>query len=297
MNVEVIRWPVMLSRVSDHVELTKPRITLMILFTVFLGYSLGAGTAVGWSLLPTLIGTALITSGTGAWNQYLERDLDGRMSRTRHRPLPRGSVAPGGALAFSLLLCGSGGLILLTWVNTLTAALAGATTLLYVLAYTPLKSRSSLATLIGAVPGALPPVGGWAAATGRLGPEAATLFAILFLWQVPHFLAIGWLHREDYAAAGMRMLPVPDPDGRATGRQVLLAGLALLPVSFVPTAFGFGGPLCFLVALVVGGLYAAAGLAFVVERNDRRARQLLMASILYIPLLGAGLILDRFGGW
>ena len=295
MNVQAARLPLVMSRVGDHVELTKPRITLMILFTVLLGYVLGAGGELGWVLLPTLIGTALITSGTGAWNQYLERELDGRMRRTESRPLPTGRVRPADALTVSLVLCAAGALTLMIWVNGLTALLALSTTAIYVFAYTPLKARTSLATLIGAVPGALPPVGGWAAATGQLGPEAATLFSILFLWQVPHFLAIGWLHRKDYAAAGMRMLPVPDADGRATGRQVLLANLALLPVSLMLPVLGLGGPLYLAAALVLGGLYAGAGLRFVVNRSSLRARHLLLASVLYVPLLGAALLLDQMG--
>ena len=297
MTAHVVRWPLTRARVSDHVELTKPHITMMILFTVLLGYTLGSGGALGWILLPTLIGTTFITAGTGAWNQYLERESDGLMHRTRRRPLPTGRVRPGNALVVSVALCVLGALILSIWVNNLTALLALSTTAIYVCVYTPLKARSSLATLVGAIPGALPPVGGWAAATGQLGIEAATLFAILFLWQVPHFLAIGWMYREDYAAAGLRMLPVPDDDGRATARQVVLANVALLSVTLVPCLLGFGGPLFFTAAVVLGILYAAAGWRFAFQRSVLRARHLLLTSVLYLPLLGSSLLLDQFGNW
>ena len=296
MSTISARLTVAAARVMDHVELTKPRITLMILFTVLLGYVLGAGGAVGWTLLPTLLGAALITSGTGALNQYLEREVDGRMRRTARRPLPSGRVRPGSALAVSLGLCTAGALTLLIWVNGLTTLLALSTTAIYVLAYTPLKARTSLATLIGAIPGALPPVGGWAAATGRLDPEAAALFAILFLWQIPHFLAIGWLYRDDYAATGLRMLPVPDADGRAAGQQVVVACLALLPASLVPFLLGIGRPVSFAVALALGLTYAAIGVRFALHRSTGRARRLLLVSVIYVPLLGSALLLDSIGG-
>src|SRR5262245_24531827 len=207
---------------ADYVSLTKPRVTLMVLITMLFGFYLGARGAVDWTLLfCALAGTAMVAGGTSALNQYLERELDAKMLRTRHRPLPAGRIQPIRALAFGVLIS-SAGLLLLAWrVNPVTALLAGFTLTTYVFLYTPLKQKSHLSTLVGAIPGALPPVGGWTAARGEIGIEAWVLFAILFLWQLPHFLAIAWMYREDYARGGFPMLPVIDPEGRSTGRQIV----------------------------------------------------------------------------
>ena len=293
MTVVEARLPLARTRVADLVELTKPRITLMILFTVLLGFYLGAEGTLTLTLLPALIGTALITSGTAALNQYLERHLDGLMRRTESRPLPSGRLRPREALVFGLALCVSGFLLLTIMVNPLTGGLAAATTVSYIFIYTPLKRVTSLSTIVGAIPGALPPVGGWTAATGRLEPEAAVLFAIVFLWQLPHFLAISWLYRDDYARGGLRMLSVADKDGRATARQVLIYSLALLPVSLLPAAIGLGGPIYTTGAIVLGALFVGTGLHFSLTRSLLHARRLLLTSVAYLPLLASLLMLDR----
>ena len=205
------------SRVADFMELTKPRITSLVLVTAAVGYAVGGGGALSAvNFLLFMVGTALLCGGASALNQYLERDADARMTRTSRRPLPAGRITPSDALAFGLAISAVG-LVVLAGVNLLTLALGAASLLSYVLAYTPLKRVTSLCTIVGAVPGALPPLMGWAAARGSLGPAGWGLFAILFLWQLPHFLAIGWLYREDYARGGFPMLAVTDRDGSSTG--------------------------------------------------------------------------------
>jgi heme o synthase len=281
------------SRFADFVELTKPRITFMILFTVFVGLVLGTGGRLGPVLLPTLLGTALVSSGASALNQYLERGLDARMRRTASRPLPAGRLRPVDALAFGLALSATGIVLLASFVNPLTALLATVTLVTYVLVYTPLKPITTLSTLVGAVPGALPPVGGWAAATGGLGPEALTLFTILFLWQIPHFLAIAWLYREDYARGGLRMLSVADSTGRATARQVLLYTAALLPATLLPASVGLGGRIYVGGALLLGAGFAASAMLFARRRTSVEARHLLLVSVLYLPLLLSLLLVNR----
>ena len=290
----VMEAPIALARprLADLLELTKPRITLLILVTAFLGFHLGAGHVLSLTLVPLLAGTALVSSGCSALNQFLERSADARMRRTEGRPLPAGRVRPLDALLFALALSASGLLILLTLVNLLTAALATATLLIYVFAYTPLKRVTTLSTLVGAVPGALPPVGGWAAATGRLEMGAAILFAIVFLWQIPHFLAIASLYREDYLRGGMRMLPVAEPGERFTGIQVVLYTMALLPVSLLPAATGLAGGLYLAGALVLGSLFGHTALRFARSRSQENARRLLLASVAYLPLLWGLLLMD-----
>ncbi len=295
MTVLEAGLPLARSRAADLVDLTKPRITLMILLTALLGYTLGAGGSLGLVVIPLLAGTALIASGSSVLNQYLERDLDGRMRRTEGRPLPAGRLRPGEALRFGVVLSVAGLGVLLLLVNLLTGLLAAATLLSYVAVYTPLKRHTSLATIVGAVPGALPPVGGWAAATGRIGPEAAILFALVFLWQIPHFLAIAHLYREDYRRSGMPMLPVLEPDGRATARQVSLYASALLPVSLLPSVIGLAGPLYLAGALILGLAFAGFGLAFARNRTLLHARRLLLASVIYLPLLSGLLMIDQAG--
>ena len=285
-GLERIRW-------ADLVELSKPRITGLIMLTAAVGYRLGAVGGFDLGLLPLLLGTALTSSGAAALNQYLEREIDARMRRTESRPLPAGRVRPVDALALGLLLSLAGLLLLLLTLPPLAGAVALATSGSYLFAYTPLKVRTSLATIIGAVPGALPPVGGWAAATGRIEPGAAVLFAIVFLWQIPHFLAIAWMHREDYARGGIRMLPVVDPTGASTARQTALSALALLPVSLVPAAIGMAGNLYLAGALLLGGLMTLASLEFARAPGAERARRLLLASVIYLPLLWTLLLVDH----
>jgi heme o synthase len=241
----------------------------------------------------TLLGTALVAGGTNALNQLWERDVDARMRRTRGRPLPSGRVTPRAAGAFAGAISVAGVAYLGATVNALTAGLAALTLASYVFLYTPLKRKTSLNTLIGAVPGALPIVGGWTAAGGRLDVAAAALFWILFLWQLPHVLALAWIHREDYRAGGLVMLGVEDPTGRLTGRMSLLFALALVPVSLVPTLLGVTGSVYFVGALILGAAYATAGAALTVSTTDPRARRLFLTSIVYLPTLLTLMLVDR----
>jgi protoheme IX farnesyltransferase len=281
-------------RTSDFVTLTKPRLNFLVLFTTLAGMYIGAPEGVPAAiLLHGLVGTALVAGGAAALNQVLERETDGLMRRTQARPIPDGRLRALDGTLFGTLLSAVG-LIELGWrVNLISAAVAAATLVSYVLIYTPLKKRTSLATLIGAVPGALPPVIGWAAATGTISLPAFVLFGIVFLWQMPHFLAIAWLYREDYSRAGIPLLPVLEPDGRRTGRQALLYAAALWPVSLLPALVGIAGPPYSIVATVLGfGLIALSAL-FARDRTTRTARHLFLYSITYLPLLWGALVIDR----
>jgi protoheme IX farnesyltransferase len=274
-------------------ELTKPRITQLVLLTAAAGFYAGARGAVDVPLLlHTLLGTALVAGGTNALNQLRERDIDARMERTRRRPLPSGRVTPRAAAWFAGAISISGVAYLAAAVNPLTAALAALTLVSYVYLYTPLKRRTSLNTLIGAVPGALPIVGGWTAAGGGLDVAVAALFWILFLWQLPHFLALAWIYREDYRRGGLAMLAVRDETGKATGRMVLLYALVLLPVSLVPSLVGLTGSVYFVGALALGAAYAAAGVALFRAVTRPRAWRVFAVSIIYLPALLALLVLD-----
>ncbi len=244
-------------------------------------------------LFSTLIGTALVAGGTNAWNQIRERDVDARMARTRGRPLPSGRLTPRAAIWFATAITVAGVGYLAVMVNLVTALLAALTFATYVLLYTPLKRKTSLNTLVGAVPGALPIVGGWTAAGGSLGVAVAALFWILFLWQLPHFLALAWLYREDYRAGGLRMLSLADPDGRDTGRMALLYAVALLPISLVPTLLGMTGAWYFFGALALGLGYVAAGTGLLVGATPARAWRLFFVSIVYLPALLTLMVLDK----
>ena len=281
-------------RVADYVELTKPRITFMVVVSTAAGYYLGAERALDLvRMLHTLVGTALVASGASALNQLLERDTDALMHRTRNRPLPSRRLDFAQVLGFGLACVALGTLHLYLTVNALTSMLGLLTVALYVLAYTPLKRRSSLCTIVGAVPGALPPVMGWTAAWGDLSLEAWTLFAILFFWQLPHFLAIAWAYRDDYARGGQPMLPVIDGDGSRTARQVVLYCLALVPVSLAPALVHLSGTIYFAGALVLGLVYLTAGLHAARSRSVESARLLLRTSVVYLPLLLALMTLDK----
>jgi protoheme IX farnesyltransferase len=272
------------ARLAAYVELTKPRIAAMVLITVAVGYLMGArGGADPRTLTLTLLGTGLVAAGASAWNQYLERARDGRMRRTAGRPLPSGRLAPAEAAWFGTALTIAGSALLAIGPHPLAAAVALVTFALYAFVYTPLKPRTTLNTAIGAVPGALPPVIGWAAATGRLGVEAWALFLIVFLWQFPHFLAIAWIHRDDYARAGHRMLPGVDPAGSITGRQAAGYALALVPAGLLPAVVGLAGPVYFAGALGLGLFYLAAAGRFWSAVGDATARRLLRASFVYLP--------------
>jgi len=281
-------------RLSDYLTLAKPRVVLMVLTTTVVGYYLGSsGTPAVAPLLHTLLGTALSAAGTLTLNQWMERDLDRLMLRTRHRPLPDGRLLPAEALVLGTVLLVAGVLDLAITANLLAAGITAAIAVVYLLVYTPLKPVTSLCSVAGAIPGALPPVAGWAAARGDLGPEPWVLFAIMFLWQIPHTLAVGRVYRDDYARAGIRVLPVIDHDGISTGTHAVINCLALLPVALLPTLMGFAGPVYFLVSLVLGlaFLWSAIGLAR--TRSAADARRLMLTSLVYLPMLLAVMALDK----
>jgi protoheme IX farnesyltransferase len=283
-----------LRRVADYIELAKPRIVLMVLVTAFVGFYVGSDTVPDYlRLVQMLLGTALAAAGTLALNQVLERDTDAKMERTRHRPLPDGRLQTREALWFGLLLTLAGLVYLLLAVNFLSAAVTALIAVSYLLWYTPMKLRSSLCVLVGAVPGALPPVIGWVAATGSLDVGAWVLFAIMFLWQVPHTLAIGRLYRTDYARAGIQFLPVIDLDGQSTNRQIISHTAALLAVSLLPTLLGLAGPVYFIVAFILGVGFLLSGVRLALESTLPRARKLLFASLIYLPVLLLVMALDR----
>ena len=277
-----------------YLELTKPRLTLLAVATTGVGLYLGApGPLEAGRWIATLAGAALVGGGGGALNQYLEWTLDAKMVRTQGRPLPSGRLAPRAARTFGLLLGGAGLAVLGLWVNALAAGLGAATLVSYLALYTPLKTRTPLCTLVGAVPGALPPLIGWAAARGTLDVGGWVLFVLMFLWQLPHFLALAWLYREDYARAGFRMLPAIDPTGRAVGRQITLACLALVPVSLGPTVLQVTGGVYFAAALALGLAFLGVGAAAAVAQTTQSARRLFVASITYLPGLLAFMAADK----
>jgi protoheme IX farnesyltransferase len=283
-----------LRRAADFLELTKPRVVLMVLITAFVGFYVGSETVPSYlRLLQTLFGTALAAGGTLALNQYLERDIDALMERTRRRPVPDGRVQPVEALWFGVLVTLAGLVYLGIAVNFISASVTALITVCYLLLYTPMKPRSSLCMLVGAVPGALPPVVGWAAARGDFDIAAWVLFAIMFLWQVPHTLAIARLYREDYAKAGIQFLPVIDPDGNSTNRQIVSHCAALLVVSLLPTLLGSAGQIYFAVAFLLGIGFLASGIRLAMESTLGRARRLLYASLIYLPALLLVMALDR----
>lgn len=281
-------------RGADFAALTKPRVVLMVLVTALVGFYLGSRGAQNYgALLQMLIGTALAAAGCLALNQVLERDVDAQMERTRLRPLPDRRLDPTEALAFGATLTIAGVLYLVVAVNALSGMVAATIAGSYLFLYTPLKRKTALCTVVGSIPGALPPVIGWAAARDALGLEAWVLFAILFLWQVPHTLAIGTLYRDDYARAGIRVLPVIDPDGRITGRQIVSNCLALLAVGLLPTLVGLAGAIYFLGALVLGVGLLGCGIALAISRSLADARRLLFASLIYLPALLGLMVFDK----
>ncbi len=281
-------------RLSDLIELTKPRITGLVLVTTAVGFYLGSVGALDLStLLHALLGTAMLAAGTNALNQYAERDADAQMKRTAVRPLPSGRLSPKAALSFSVGISAGGALYLAAAVNPLTALLGIVALASYIFVYTPLKRRTSLCTVVGAVPGAIPVLMGWTAARGSLDVLAWVLFAIVFLWQLPHFLAIAWMYRADYARAGFPMLPVLDPEGTSTGRQVILYSLALLPVSLLTTVLDLTGALYFFGALTLGLAFVGLGLRLAVAPTGADARRLFLASVVYLPALLILMVVDK----
>jgi heme o synthase len=279
---------------ADLIALTKPRVVLMVLVTTVVGYYVGLTGAPDYvKLVHLLIGTMLAAGGTLALNQYWERDVDAMMDRTRVRPLPDGRLSPLEALVFAgaITLAGLG--YLGAFVGSLAMLVTAATTALYLFAYTPLKLRTPLCTIVGAVPGALPPVTGWVASREGFGLGAWVLFGILFLWQLPHTLAIARLYRDDYARAGVRLLPVVDAEGTSTERQIVTGCLALLAVSLLPTLIGLAGPIYFVGAFLLGAVFVALGLRQALSPSAGSARRVLFASLLYLPILLTLLAFDK----
>jgi len=267
-------------------ELTKPRIIFMVLVTCTLGFFIGGRGIHSYTLLlSTLLGTALTVGGSAVLNHYLERDVDRLMERTRNRPLPAGLVRPSMAMSYGFILVLLGQCILLSFAGLLTSFLALLSAFLYVVIYTPMKRLTWLNTSLGAIPGALPPVGGWTAATGELETGAWIFFLILFAWQHPHFYAIAWMFREDYARGGFKMLPVVEVDGKRTCRQVIFFSLMLLLVSVMPTLLGLAGTVYMAGAVLLGIAFLAASIALAYSRSSLSARRLLKASVIYLPLL------------
>ena len=277
-------------RVADLLELTKPRITFLVLITTLVGFYMGSGGAIDYLLLlHTILGTALVAGGASALNQYFERELDARMMRTRNRPLPGGRLFPNEALIFSTIISALGIVYLMWFVNIVTGALGLLTLAAYIFVYTPLKTRTPLCTLIGALPGAAPPLMGWTGARGEIDAIALTLFGILFLWQMPHFFAIAWIYTEDYLRGGF----VTHVRGEGMGRQIIFFCCALIPISVLPTVFGITGMLYLLGAIVLGFVYLGYGFAVALFRSNTHARRLLWVSILYLPALLALMMFDK----
>jgi len=281
-------------RVAAYVELTKPRITFLIVLTSAAGFVLASRGKVDYlALFSALLGIGLLSSGIATLNQYAERDLDRLMRRTASRPLPAGKLASWEALTFGVVLTVLAEVYLLVLVNPLSAGLGLTVIAGHLFAYTPLKTRTSLSTLVGAFPGAVPPLIGWTAARGTISLEGWVLFAILFLWQFPHFLAIAWMYREDYSRAGILMLPVVEPDGRVTAQQIVVYTLMLIPVSLLPTLLGMSGKIYFYGAIVLGLLFLYSSVRAAFSMSRQHARRLLLASVLYLPLLFILMVLNR----
>src|SRR5262245_31139710 len=281
-------------KLAAYAELTKPRITFLVMLTAAAGFCMGSREGIDYlALLNMAFGIAMLSSGISTLNQYLERDVDGLMRRTRMRPLPSGKLMPVEALLFGVFLSAVATAYLRIFINPLSALLGLATLASYLFVYTPLKTKTTLSTVLGAFPGAMPPFIGWVAARGNITLEAWVLFAILFLWQFPHFLAIAWMYRDDYARAGIKMLPVVEPEGKVTGQQIIIYTLMLIPVSLLPAAMGLSGSVYLVGAalLGVGFLFFSARAAFV--RTAWQARQLLLASVLYLPILFGLMVLNR----
>ena len=278
------------------VELSKPRLVSMVLVTTLVGFYLGSSGSPDYLLLiATLIGTALAAGGTLALNQYVERELDARMERTHSRPLPSGRLQPIDALVFGAALAASGVVVLMLTVNALSALVTATVVVTYLAWYTPLKLRSPLCSLVGAIPGALPPVAGWVAASGRFGVGAGVLFAILYLWQLPHSLAIAKLYADDFARAGFKLLPIVDRDGSSTERQMVINCAALLVVSMIPTLVGLAGVGYLFASFVLGSGFLVCTVVAARSRTPTAARGVMIASLVYLPVLLAAMALDRVG--
>ena len=281
-------------KLRAYTELTKPRITMLVVLTAAAGFCLGSSAGINLlGLLNMSLGVALLSSGIATLNQYIERSTDALMRRTKERPLPSGKLSPVQALIFGLLLSAAATVYLWVFINWVSALLGVATFASYLFVYTPLKTRTTLSTALGALPGAMPPFIGWVAATGRISTEAWVLFAILFLWQFPHFLAIAWMYREDYARAGIKMLPVVEPDGKTTGQQIITYTAVLVPVSLLPVVVNVAGTVYLVGAVLLGFGFLYFGVRAALARTTWQARQLLLASVLYLPILFALMVLNH----
>jgi protoheme IX farnesyltransferase len=282
------------ARIADYVALTKPRLNGLVVATSAAGYYLGAtGIPAPLPLATAVAGTALVAGGGAVLNQLYERDTDALMRRTRMRPLPDARVGTADARIFGLVLAGAGLALLASRANVLAAALALATLIVYLVVYTPMKRHSPMATFVGAVPGALPPLIGWVASRGAISIGGASLFAIVFLWQIPHFMAIAWLYRDDYGRAGFPMLPVVEPDGRRTGRHAVLYAAALLPTSLAPTLVNVSGWTYFGVAFALGLALLWLAVQFARSRTEASARWLFFGSIVYLPLIWIAMVCNK----
>jgi protoheme IX farnesyltransferase len=282
-------------RVMDYVALTKPKITVFVALSTAVGFVLGAaGVFEFLPLLHTLLATVLVASGSAVLNQFLERKMDARMKRTANRPLPAGRLHPEEALLFGLLLSGTGILYMGLKINWLAGFLAALTSVIYLFLYTPLKRKSTHNTTVGAIAGALPPMGGWAAAQGEIGGGAWLLFGILFFWQFPHFFSIAWIYRADYVRGGFKMITTGDPAGRRTARQINIYSAILLAFSMLPMLVGLGGVLYIAVAAATGLCLLYSGIVFARTRSEQNARRLLRTTLIHLPLLWIALLFDRF---
>jgi len=294
VRTDAVPLPQAHARSRDFVALAKPRLNMLVVASTLAGYVMGDGEALGFIRIGgLLLGTGLVAGGASAFNQVIERDLDGLMRRTRTRPLPGQRLQPLEGLLFGSAITLAGVLLIVASSNLLAGAVALATLVTYVAVYTPLKKRTSFGTVIGAIPGALPPIIGWAAVAGELPVKAWVLFGIMFLWQLPHFLAIAWMYREDYARAGFPMLPVIEPDGRSTGRQAVVYAAALVPLSLAPTLMHMTGDLYFAGALVLGLAFLWLTFRFARSRAVKDARQVFFGSIVYLPVLWILMIADK----
>lgn len=286
------------TRIADFVELTKPKIAVMALFTVAIGYLLGAANEASvWTLCHVLLGSGLVAAGGSALNQWIERDIDSRMNRTRKRPLPAGRIAPGEAYLFGVLLGGFGLAYLYLTLPIAACIVAAITFVSYFAIYTPLKTITVWNTMVGAVPGALPPVIGWTAARGWESPWSAfSLFLVIFLWQIPHFLAIAWMYRDDYARGGLRMLPGVDHSGVMTSVVMVATCGLLVPAGVLPLYLGIGGWLTVVGSALAAALFLRSAIRFARTRSDRQARNVLRASLLYLPAVLGLLLIDTVIG-
>jgi protoheme IX farnesyltransferase len=281
-------------KLAAYMELTKPRITMLVVLTSAAGFCLGSTGAIDYlKLLHLSLGITLLSSGIATLNQFMERDTDRLMRRTESRPLPTGRLLPIHALLYGLGLSLAATVYLAIFINQLTALLGAITFATYLFIYTPLKTRTTLSTVLGAFPGAMPPFIGWVAARDEIGLGAWVLFAILFLWQFPHFLAIAWMYRDDYARAGIKMLPVVEPEGRVTSQQIVVYTLMLVPVSLLPTLIDMAGTVYLIGAVALGLGFLYFSLRAAVQRTTWQARRLLLASVLYLPALFILMVLNH----